>query len=185
MGHVRYCEGYPSFLQLTLAFTCCSLVTEGDTRSALNFNGKLVFICICIRILFVFLGLVQLPYLFNYHSVGVEDVGTMDSENTLSWRRYLGSITNYVQSMIPQYVTSLFVHSVNIFNQIYIYYFKVSWLQYCFLHVYLSITLFNFVSLVHISYLDTYNIHFYGSITLLNFVSLVQIPYLDTHSLHF
>jgi len=173
-------RGTHHFINHPSTFTCCSLATEGDTRSALNFHGKLVFICICIQILFVFLGLVQLPYLFNYHSVGVKDVGTMDSENTLSWRRYLGSITNYVQSMIPQYVTALFVHYVKIFDQIYIYYFKVSWLQYCFLRVYLSITLFNFVSLVHISYLDTYNIHFYGSITLLNFVSLVQIPYLDT-----
>jgi hypothetical protein len=60
------------------------------------------------------------------------EVGTMDFGNTLAWRRYSGSITNYIQSMISQYVTALFVHFVKLSTQyfcIYNYSFKVSWLR--------------------------------------------------------
>jgi hypothetical protein len=49
------------------------------------------------------------------------EVGTMDFGNTLAWRRYLGFITNYIQSMISQYVPSLFVHFVELLNPKFLY----------------------------------------------------------------
>jgi hypothetical protein len=101
----------------------------------------------------------------------------MDYENTLAWRRYLGSITNYVQSMISQYVTALFVHSIELVDQIYCIYIPYfSWIQDCYL-VFGSVTLMNYVYLVSIP------IWIHIVFIFLRFCNFVELCFLNTNFL--